>query len=181
MNHRDHINLIKDGIPNTGGVWADFGSGDGAFTMALAELIGPTGEIYSIDKNKSALNRQQKNFEARFHPNNRPMVHYFCANFTQVLDLPTFNGCVIANALHFQPNAAIVVEQLRTYLYPGGHFIIVEYNIKHGNVWVPHPVPYRDWLRIAKESGFTKTQFIASRPSRTFKEIYAALSINPDN
>ncbi len=43
MNHRDHINLIRNGIAGQGNVWAELGSGDGAFTLALAELLGPGG------------------------------------------------------------------------------------------------------------------------------------------
>jgi len=38
MDHKDHVNLLRNGITNAGGVWADFGSGQGAFTLALAEL-----------------------------------------------------------------------------------------------------------------------------------------------
>lgn len=180
MIHADHVNLIKDGIPNAGGIWADFGSGAGAFTLALAELIGPSGEIFSIDKNKNALGRQQRAFEARFPNANRPIVHYLHADFTKPLDLPGLDGGVIANSLHFQPDATIVTEQLRSYLRPGGHFIIVEYNITRANPWVPHPVPFRDWQRIASRAGFLQTQLLATRPSRTFREIYAALSINTD-
>ena len=40
MNHTDHVNLLREGISEPGGVWAEFGSGSGAFTMALAELLG---------------------------------------------------------------------------------------------------------------------------------------------
>jgi len=40
MKHTEHVNLLRRGIPAPGGVWADFGSGTGAFTLALAELTG---------------------------------------------------------------------------------------------------------------------------------------------
>ena len=66
MNHADHVSLIRDGIPGTGGTWADFGSGTGAFTLALAECIGPTGHIYSIDKNRGALRQQEQVMNGRF-------------------------------------------------------------------------------------------------------------------
>ena len=57
MIHEDHVNLIKGGISGPGGLWADFGSGSGAFTLALADLIGPQGKIYAVDESKSALHR----------------------------------------------------------------------------------------------------------------------------
>jgi len=181
MIHADHVKLIKVGIPGPGGVWADFGSSTGAFTCALAELIGPDGEIYSIDRDKNALSRQQHSLEARFPSAARPTVHYLDCDFTKPLDLPFLDGGVIANALHFHPDAAIVTGQLRAYLRPGGQFIIVEYNIKRPNPWVPHPVPYQNWQKIAMDAGFAQTHLIATRPSRTFQEIYAAVSINLDS
>jgi hypothetical protein len=36
---------LRDGVPEPGGVWADLGSGEGAFTLALADLLGPGGRI----------------------------------------------------------------------------------------------------------------------------------------
>ena len=42
MNHDDHVALLRGGIDQPGGVWADVGSGTGAFTLALADLIGET-------------------------------------------------------------------------------------------------------------------------------------------
>ena len=57
MDHADHKDLLRDGVPGPGGVWADFGSGSGAFTLALADLIGSTGQIHAIDKDRRALRR----------------------------------------------------------------------------------------------------------------------------
>ena len=48
-----------NGIPGQGGTWADFGSGTGAFTLALADLIGPQGSIYSVDKDRGSLREQR--------------------------------------------------------------------------------------------------------------------------
>ena len=40
MEHQDHVNLLKPADLARGGVWADFGAGSGAFTLALSELVG---------------------------------------------------------------------------------------------------------------------------------------------
>jgi tRNA A58 N-methylase Trm61 len=45
MDHQDHIALLRDGVATEYGIWADFGSGTGAFTLALAELLNPSGQI----------------------------------------------------------------------------------------------------------------------------------------
>jgi ubiquinone/menaquinone biosynthesis C-methylase UbiE len=98
MDHQDHVHLLHGGIPQPGGVWADLGSGSGAFTLALAECLGAEGEIYSVDKNGGELQRQQQAMHARFPA---VIVHYLTADFTRPLPLPPLDGIVVANALHF--------------------------------------------------------------------------------
>ena len=66
MEHVGHVNLLRQGGPQSGGLWADFGSGTGAFTLALAELIQPNGVIFSIDKEGTALRTQEKQMSTRF-------------------------------------------------------------------------------------------------------------------
>jgi SAM-dependent methyltransferase len=175
MNHADHVNLLRGGVPTPNGVWADFGSGSGAFTLALAELLGPGGEIYSVDKDRGALREQERTMQAHFP---QTTIHYLAADFTQPLDLPRLDGIVLANALHFQPYRVQRrgIQQLKSYLRPGGRLILIEYNVDRGNLWVPHPLSYPSWEKLARECGFAQTQLLATRPSRFLKEIYAALS-----
>jgi ubiquinone/menaquinone biosynthesis C-methylase UbiE len=174
MNHADHVKLLRGGVPG-GGVWADFGSGAGAFTLALAELLGPGGEIYSVDQDLGALRTQERTMQARFP---QTAVHYLAADFTQPLKLPQLDGIVLANALHFQKYSAQgrVIQRFRRYLCPGGRLILVEYNMDHGNTWVPYPLSYQSWTKLARESGFAQTQLLATVPSRFLREIYAAVS-----
>ena len=53
------MRLLRGGVPIPGGVWADFGSGDGAFTLALADLLGPGARICSVDREAHSLARQE--------------------------------------------------------------------------------------------------------------------------
>jgi ubiquinone/menaquinone biosynthesis C-methylase UbiE len=176
MNHTDHVNLIHAAVPNTGGVWADFGAGSGAFTLALAECIGASGTIHAIDRDESALRQNQQALIARF-PN--VVGHYLVADFTQPLPLPELDGLVIANALHFHRRKEPILTQLISYLKPGGRFIVVEYNTEHGNQWVPYPFTYTIWEGLAAYAGLINTQQLAARPSRFLHEIYSAISYKP--
>src|SRR5512143_3423710 len=117
MNHTDHVALLREGIEQPGGVWADFGSGTGAFTLALADLIGPTGVIYSIEQDRSALAQQERAMRERF-PNT--IVQYRVADFTRPIrdSVPALDGLVMANALHFQRRPEPVVQLLKSYLRP---------------------------------------------------------------
>ncbi len=172
MNHADHVNLLRDGISGPG-VWADLGSGRGAFTLALAELLGPTGSIYSIDKDRGALRQQEQTMRAQFP---RVAGEYLSADFTRRLDLPPLDGVVMANSLHFQRDKQSVVELVRSYLKPGGRLILVEYNTDRGNFAVPYPLSYSTWETLARQSGFAETRLLMMRPSRFLGSIYSALS-----
>jgi len=179
MNHSDHVRLLRDGIPPSSGTWGDFGSGWGAFTLALAELLEPHGEIYSIDQNPSALRDQEREMHARF-PTTK--VHYLQSDFTKQIELPLLDGIVMANALHFQKHAdkGQALKKILSYLRPGGRFILVEYNVDHGNMWVPHPLSYATWGDIAAHNGLVSTRLLATVPSRFLGEIYSALSFKAE-
>ncbi len=175
MNHDDHVALLRDGIDQPGGVWADFGSGTGAFTLALADLIGPAGVIYSIEQDRSALAQQERVLRERFPQSS---VHYRVADFTRPLrdGVPALDGIVMANSLHFHRSQEPIVELLKSYLRPQGRFILVEYNIEQGNSAVPYPMSYREWQVLASRCGLKHTQLLMTRPSRFLKEIYSAVS-----
>lgn len=177
MNHADHVNLLRDGIPSPGGVWADFGSGTGAFTLALAELVGPDGEIYSIDKDPGALRQQERAMRTHFHEHDPTRIHYLTSDFTRPVDLPPLDGAIMANALHFFREKGPVVRLIRNCLRKGGTFILVEYNVDRGNYWVPYPLAYKSWEDLARQCEFQQTRRLATVPSRFLKEIYAAASV----
>lgn len=178
MEHHEHVNLLRDGVPDAGGVWADLGSGGGAFTLALAELLGPGAVIHSVDRNGRALREQAGLMQLNFPDT---VAQYHEADFTRPLDLPPLDGVVMANALHFVRDKRKdgVLRHIYGWLKPGGRVIVVEYNVDRGNIWVPHPFSYDTWAVMAERSGFTQTRLIATRPSRHLREIYAAVSVKP--
>ena len=173
MQHQDHVALLRDGITGVGGVWADLGSGTGAFTLALADLIGPTGEIYSVDKDRGSLKEQERAMRARFPA---VTVHYLTADFSRKLELPLLDGVVMANSLHYQRDKDAVLQLIRGYLRPGGRLLLVEYNADRGNPWVPYPLSYSIWEAVARRNGFADTRLLARVPSRFLNEMYSALS-----
>lgn len=172
MNHSDHVNLLRDGVAP--GVWADLGSGGGAFTLALADLLGAGATIYSLDKDRGALSEQQRVMQASF-PTSK--VSYLTADFNRPLDLPPLDGILMANSLHFVRDKGPLLDRLCNHLRPGGRLLLVEYNADSGNVWVPHPLSYPTWAKLATAHGFSGTRLLATIPSRFLHEIYAAVSI----
>lgn len=177
MNHDDHIALLRDGIAALGGVWADLGSGSGAFTLALADLLGPSVRLYSVDRDERALLEQERAMRARFPDR---ALTYRVADFTQPLDLPPLDGVVMANSLHFQRDKDAVLQLAHGYLKPRGRLLLVEYNADRGNPWVPYPLSYPTWEALARTNGFVETRLLATRPSRFLREIYSAVSLRGD-
>ncbi|MEL6308622.1 MAG: class I SAM-dependent methyltransferase [Chloroflexota bacterium] len=176
MNHADYVNLIKKGIPETTAhtIWADLGSGRGAFTLALADCIGAEDTvIHSIDIDIRALKAQETHFKARFPTHE---IIYKKGDFTQTLDLPPLDGIIMANSIHFVQDKVPVLKQVRDYLKPDGRLIVVEYDTSQGNYAVPYPITYSTWTQLTEQAGFSETTLLATRPSRFLGQFFSALS-----
>lgn len=178
MDHADHVALIRAAV-EPGGTWADIGAGQGAFTLALADLLGPGGRIVAVDRDARVLRANAGAVQTRF-----PAVEYatLTADLTGSLDLPELDGLVAANSLHYVPRdrQVAVIRALAAHLRPGGQFVVVEYDADRGNPWVPHPFSYPSWERLAEAAGLTDTRRIGRVPSRFLDAIYAAESRSSD-
>jgi len=177
MDHRDHVRLLAAGVPSTGGVWADFGCGEGAFTLALRELAGPSVEIYAVDRDRHALESLRRSMERRFPGT---MLRTIEADFRQPVELPPLDGIVAANSLHFVERAqqVEVLGSWRRHLIPGGRLILVEYDADEGNRWVPYPISLRRLGSLAEAAGFSAPERLAERRTRILSRMYSALSKN---
>ncbi len=176
LTHQDLVGLIRGGVLQPGGVWAELGSGEGAFTAALAELLGPGSVIHSVDRDGRALERQVRWVAERYPDVEVLPIH---ADFTGHLDLPPLDGILMANSLHFVRRKDALVKALGGRLKPASPLIMVEYNSDRGNPWVPYPLSYAAWERLAQSAGFVETRRIGGVPSRFLREIYSAVSLAP--
>jgi SAM-dependent methyltransferase len=177
LDHDNHVGLLRPAVA-PGGTWADIGAGEGAFTLALADLLGPGARIVAVDRDARPLAENARLVRARF-----PAVELttLTADMTGPLALPELDGLVAANSLHYVPldRQAAVIRALAAHLRPGGHFVVVEYDADRGNPWVPHPFSYRSWERLAVEAGLIDTRRIGRVPSRFLGAIYSAESRRP--
>lgn len=176
MDHRDHVRLLRDGIGSGQGVWADIGAGWGAFTLALADLLDVDARIIAVDRDAGALEALRRAMQARFP---QRALEVMRADFTQPMALPSLDGIVMANALHFVRDKLPVLVRLRAYLRPGGRLIVVEYDTDRGNRWVPYPLTYPAWAALAERAGFAETHLLARAPSSFLGGFYAALALCP--
>jgi len=177
MDRAEMIELIRGGVPHTGGVWADLGAGTGNFTWALRELLGPPGTIYAIDRDGKAIRAQQEQL-ARGSPG--AAIHPLQADFTQPMQLPRLDGALIANALHFISDQAAALRQVAHYLRPGGRVLVVEYDTAEPLRYVPYPVPFARFAGLAASAGLHGPALVGRRVSPSSgMAMYAAVAERP--
>ena len=173
MNHADLVGLLRDGVGANGGRWADLGAGQGAFTLALADLLGPGAHITAVDRDAGSLRQLADEMGRKFPQTGLDLV---VANFTRPLGLAGLDGVVMANSLHFVRDKRPVLANVRSMLRPGGSLIIVEYGADRGNPWVPHPFSYPRWEQMSAEAGFEGTRILVTVPSRYLGRMYSAVT-----
>ena len=176
MQHADHVALIRDGIQGAGPRWLELGSGDGEFTLALADLLGGGGRIVAVDLDRWALAELAERVAVRF-PDTE--VDTITADFTYGLPGGPFDGVLAANCLHFVRDVRPVLAAIRERLVPGGRLVLVEYDSDHGNPYVPHPISLSIWQSMAPAAGFTEPRFLHRIPSRFLGSIYGAMTSRP--
>jgi SAM-dependent methyltransferase len=176
MDHGALVALIRDEVTTTVGRWAELGAGEGAFTLALADLLGPGAHITAVDRDANPLGRFEAEAAKRFPATD---VETVVADFTRPLGLTDLDGVLMANSLHFVRNKKPVLESVREMLRPGGSLVVVEYGADRGNLWVPHPFSHPTWERLAADAGFVRTRLLRTRPSRFLGSLYSAVAERP--
>lgn len=159
MEQQQAIDMIRHASLNSTQprTWADLGSGSGVFTQALAAILPAGSKIIAIDDNAAAL-RQIRSGDA-------VNISTLAADFTKPLSLPPLHGVLMANSLHFVQDKRSFLELLKTYLHPAGQILLVEYDLKKGNHWVPYPLPFEEAKKLFTHAGFSHIEKINERPS----------------
>lgn len=188
MTTREAADLVRgavigaDGAP-TGPVWADLGSGSGTFTFALAMLLGPTGRVIAVDREEPAIEALRKGWRSRAAPS---PAHDGAADVVAVLgdfrDLDgvpelrdlTLDGALFANALHFDPDPQATLSGTARRVGHGGRLVVVEYQDRPPNPWVPHPLPVARLEEAAAAAGLGAPTVVGERPSSYGGVLYCA-------
>jgi SAM-dependent methyltransferase len=172
----DAVELIRSAVPPRAGVWADLGAGDGTFTRALVEILEPGSRIYAVDRDRRALAGL-----ARWAAGNAVGVVTVEGDFAGPFELPglgdaLLDGMLLANALHYFREPGPVLARLASRVRPGGRLVIVEYDRRRANPWVPHPIPSAQLPELVSSAGFSTPVVTATRPSEFGGSLYVAAS-----
>jgi len=174
MNARDAVELLAGAVPARGGAWADLGAGDGLFTRALATRLGPSGVVYAVDRDVRALAVLRRHAER-----GALAVTTITGDFTADVVLPDvrqgeLDGLLFANALHYVRDPAVVLARWMRWLRPVGRIVVVEYERRRANPWVPFPLPPQGLHDAALAAGLSPPVVTATRPSQFGGNLYVA-------
>jgi ubiquinone/menaquinone biosynthesis C-methylase UbiE len=140
--------IVKSSEPQR---WADLGAGDGFFTRALASVIPKDSSVLAVDKNASSLKSIQDTF-------GQIKVETRHADFTSLTWGEHFDGILMANALHYVGNQTEFLTKLKVKLSYSGRLVIVEYERRQVNPWVPYPIPLGKLQEIGAAAGFSSVE-----------------------
>ncbi len=171
MHFGDRLKILERGV-SFGGVWADLGCGEGAFTLALAQLVGhEDAQIHAVDRDARALNSVTLALRARW-PRIRLETHF--ADLASLPALPTLDGALLALTLGEIPKQAALLGRVRRWIRPGGRLVVVEYDTAEGGPVVAHPCSWKQFQKLARDAGFRAPQLTGWVNSRFNARVYGA-------
>jgi ubiquinone/menaquinone biosynthesis C-methylase UbiE len=172
------VDLIRGGVAEPGGVWADLGAGTGNFTWALAELLGLSATIHALDRDARAVDAQRGRLT--IDPPGATVLPRQ-ADVLRPLELPSLDGVLLANLLHFVRDQIELLRRLRSVVRPGGSLLVVEYEQVFPIPWVPYPLPFARLATLVTEAGFTPAVQVGTRRSPSSgRVLYAAVASRPE-
>jgi ubiquinone/menaquinone biosynthesis C-methylase UbiE len=151
-------------------VWADLGSGDGTFTLALTSLLQPGSIIHAVDRDKVALNK------IPFDHKGSKIEKHTADFIKQDLDFEQLDGILMANSLHFVKDKSSFIQKAKKYMGKEGCFLLIEYDMNTPNQWVPYPVGFAALKELFLGSGFSLVEKLHEQPSRFGRaNLYSAI------
>ena len=128
--------LVKADFKSTPQVWLDLGCGAGTFTIALAELLPSGSQVICVDKNSHDLPAQSPNGNA---------ILFIQQDFIRPIQFDLkIDGVLMANSLHYVVDPKSLVDYYVNEMMLETNFILIEYDTKESNPWIPFPVPFQN-------------------------------------
>jgi trans-aconitate methyltransferase len=160
MNRKDAEEFISFVNKNPlAQLWLDLGCGTGLFTLALAGSLPLGSRIIAIDKDERALSKIPAT-------ENDIVIQTMAADFvTDAFDVKEVDGMLIANSLHYVKDKETLLRKLISSMKTNGVFLIVEYDRKAGNQWVPYPLTIDAANALFKGLGYSDFHVLNKRPS----------------
>lgn len=166
---------------------ADFGAGSGAYTIALASVVGPSGVVYAVDVQRDLLTRIQNNATHAGYNN----IEIVWGN----IEVPggvgirdnLLDGVVLSNTLFQVDDKINTVKEAWRVLRPGGTLAVIDWSDSFGGLGPPQNavVTQAEATLLCTDNGFAFKKdieagkhhygllFIKMVPGETTEEVLA--------
>jgi ubiquinone/menaquinone biosynthesis C-methylase UbiE len=114
---------ILTGLVSSGQTVVDLGCGPGFFTVAMAKMAGEAGHVIAVDLQPEMLALARRNAE-RAGMQSRIRFHQAQADSIGVIERADF--AMAMWMVHEVPNAEKFLGEIRSFLKPGGRFLLIE-------------------------------------------------------
>ena len=148
----------------------ELGPGNGYFTFALAEKIGPDGQLFAVDVDEKAINKIQIRVAEEKIVNLHATVYD-----GSLIDLKgqKVNLIFSVNVYHHLPDQVKYFEKLKSHLAPGGRIAVIDHHLEMGlalRVFVSkdHQTPPENIRREMDAAGYKLVQSQDYLPLQSF-------------
>jgi hypothetical protein len=161
MRLRDASEMLADsGVEVLGPMtWADLGSGDGTFTLALADVVASGSVVHAMDLDGSALRRIPPAYKGVRITTHRGDF------MKRPWPFPDVDGILMANSLHYVEDQPGFIRACESHMTPRRRFFIVEYDTSEASRWIPFPVSLARLTTLFERAGYSSVRVLRSRPS----------------
>lgn len=113
---------------------ADFGTGSGAYTLALAEAVGTSGKVYAVDVQRDLLTRVQNEVTQKGYENVEIVWGDIeNAEGARIRDT-ALDAVVLSNTLFQLQNKITAVKEAWRVLKPGGILAVIDWSDSFGGM-----------------------------------------------
>lgn len=115
---------LLDAMEINDGHWvADVGSGDGDYTLPMAERVGPSGRVFAVDVDHDPLEELNEKLAENDVEN---VTTVYSIEDNPMLPTNTLDAVLVRNAYHHFTEHEAMLRHIRAALKPGGRLVIEE-------------------------------------------------------
>ncbi len=135
---------------------ADFGSGSGAYTLALVDVVGHSGTVYSVDIQKDLLIRTQNAAIEKGYENIEIVWGDIESLDGVTLKDELLDGVLLSNTLFQLDDKISTIKEANRVLMPGGILAIIDWNESYGGIGPPEQLLFTsdEATIICRDNGF---------------------------
>jgi len=153
-------------------IWADLGCGSGLFTRALASLLPEGSWIHAIDTDEKTIREIPDSY-------NGVRIEKSILDFTSnSIVFNQMDGIMMANSLHYVKEKEPFLKRMLESLKIDGYFLLVDYDMRRVNRWVPYPLQIASAEQLFLYCGAQSFKLLNKRKSVFGDQwMYAALIV----